>query len=445
MVQAPGSANLDRGIQQSTVTRDQRYVFANRFKASEVAVADLVERRSFILSTGPTVKHSGGVAVNNGWINSGLLAVHAHDSVAVFQIDPKVGLTLIGQTAILPPRFYSVQDDFLGGPQHSISWSGSGAQIIAATSDGRAEFVVIDVTDGGRTLTPVRTLIACQDGLNFPNDIVTLNGVLTPPVTPTTPPTETPTATNTSIATPTATSTDTPTPTPSPSATPLPTPTPTATATRSPIPVYLPLLLHESCTPTQRHIDAALVLDASSSMLELTAAGRSKLAAAIAAAQAFLAALRLDAGDQAAVVTFNADAVLRSPLTDDRAALDAALTGITTAQFTRLDLGVATAREELIGPRHRAGNTLVMVVLTDGRANPVPADVAVAEAQRAKDAGVLLFTVGLGADLDEAALRNMATRPEYFYTTPDAEALAEIYRGIAVAIPCPVAGFWGRR
>jgi hypothetical protein len=39
----------------------------------------------------------------------------------------------------------------------------------------------------------------------------------------------------------------------------------------------------------------------------------------------------------------------------------------------------------------------------------------------------------------------MATRPEYFYAAPDAEALAGIYRGIAVAIPCPVADFWGRR
>jgi hypothetical protein len=28
---------------------------------------------------------------------------------------------------------------------------------------------------------------------------------------------------------------------------------------------------------------------------------------------------------------------------------------------------------------------------------------------------------------------------------PDAEALAGIYRGIAVAIPCPADAFWGRR
>jgi hypothetical protein len=86
-----------------------------------------------------------------------------------------------------------------------------------------------------------------------------------------------------------------------------------------------------------------------------------------------------------------------------------------------------------------------MIVLTDGRANPVPVSVAEDEARAAKDAGVLLFTVGLGDDLDTDALRRMASRPDYSYVAPDAEALAGIYRGIAVAIPCPADAFWGRR
>ena len=127
------------------------------------------------------------------------------------------------------------------------------------------------------------------------------------------------------------------------------------------------------------------------------------------------------------------------------ALLDAALTRIVMHSLTRIDLGIATARTELAGPRHRPTNTPVMVVLTDGRANPVPVDVAVAEAQRAKDASVTVFTIGLGQDLDFAALTAMASRPEFFYNAPDGEALAGIYRGIAVAIPCPAGAFWGRR
>jgi hypothetical protein len=86
-----------------------------------------------------------------------------------------------------------------------------------------------------------------------------------------------------------------------------------------------------------------------------------------------------------------------------------------------------------------------MIVLTDGRANPVPVEVALAEARQAKAAGVALFTIGLGADLDFEALAAMASRPEFFYAAPDGEALAGIYRGIAVAIPCAPEQFWGRR
>jgi uncharacterized DUF497 family protein len=88
---------------------------------------------------------------------------------------------------------------------------------------------------------------------------------------------------------------------------------------------------------------------------------------------------------------------------------------------------------------------LVMVVLTDGRANPVPISAAEDEAARAKGAGVVLFTVGLGHDLDTEALARMASRPGYFHLAADAEALVRIYRAIAVAIPCPSNAFWGRR
>jgi hypothetical protein len=57
----------------------------------------------------------------------------------------------------------------------------------------------------------------------------------------------------------------------------------------------------------------------------------------------------------------------------------------------------------------------VLIVLTDGLNNPVPVDVVV----------------------DAPALVAMASRPEYAYLAPDAEALAGIYRAIAVTIPCP--------
>lgn len=85
------------------------------------------------------------------------------------------------------------------------------------------------------------------------------------------------------------------------------------------------------------------------------------------------------------------------------------------------------------------------VMQTDGRSNPRPASEAVARAGEAKAAGVTVFTIGLGADIDVEALAAIASRPAWYYGAPDGEALAEIYRAIAVALPCPVGVFWGGR
>ena len=132
-------------------------------------------------------------------------------------------------------------------------------------------------------------------------------------------------------------------------------------------------------------------------------------------------------------------------LTRDRALLDAALDRISVAQTMRLDLAVEAGRGELEGDRGDAGNAKVLVLLTDGRANPVGPEVAVRKAQAAKDARITIFTIGLGDDLDVDALAAMASTPDRFYRAPDGGQLAEIYRRIAVALPCAAGQFWARR
>jgi Mg-chelatase subunit ChlD len=224
-----------------------------------------------------------------------------------------------------------------------------------------------------------------------------------------------------------------------------PTPTATPTATPRPVPVYLPLALREQCVPGQQRVDVALVIDASTSMvLERTRQGRTKLDAAVEAVELFVGDLDLPQ-DQAAIVSFNAGAELLQPLTGDRAALADALTRIQVQQTTRLDLGIQVARTELSSTRRKAGNDPVMIVLTDGRANPVGPDAAVREGAAAKGEGVTIFTIGLGEELDLDALSAIASKPAYFYSAPDGEDLEAIYKAIAVAIPCPADTFWGRR
>lgn len=258
-------------------------------------------------------------------------------------------------------------------------------------------------------------------------------------------PTTTPTSTATPTPTSTPTATRTPTATPSPTPTVTPTPSSTPTATPKPRPIYLPILLRDpACDPNRPGIDVVLVLDASTSMRDATRAGRPKLDAAREAAALFLAELDLP-DDRAAIVGFNAAAWLAAPLTGDRAALDAALAGITMAQFTRIDLGLRAAQAELRGPRAVAGRQAAVIVLTDGRNNPEPIASAVAAAGAVKVGGVRLFTIGLGEDVETDALRQMASQPGDYFFAPDGEDLAAVYRAIAGAFdPCPAERFWPR-
>jgi uncharacterized protein YegL len=247
------------------------------------------------------------------------------------------------------------------------------------------------------------------------------------------PPTETPTPT----VTPTATDTVTPSPTPTDTATPTP--------TRVPPSLFLPIVLGERCDAERKAADIAIVIDASTSMLEDTGTGVTKLAASLAAARVFLDQLQLAQGrDRAAVVAFNADARILQRLTQDRVALEAALDAIVLAQQTCLPCAIDTAVTALeLGVQGDRPRTKTIVLLTDGRSNPRPVSEAVERAALAKAQGVLIFTIGLGQELDVDALREMATEERFFFRSPDAQNLAQIYVEIASLIPCPA--FWPQR
>jgi uncharacterized protein YegL len=248
----------------------------------------------------------------------------------------------------------------------------------------------------------------------------------TPSPTATRPPTSTPTATSTLPATVT------------PSVTPSPSPTsparPTPTATRPPKPLYLPLTLDERCDPARQRVDVALVLDTSSSM-----AGQ-KLADARDAASAFVALMGLAAGgDQVAVVRFDTSAEVLQPLTHDPSLAVAALGRLVPRQGTHIDEGLRAALAELTSTRRRAANLPVAVLLTDGiHAGAPGADVAAATALRG--AGVRLYAIGLGADVDAASLEAMA--PGRVLLAPDSSALGRVYSEVARDITCPDEALW---
>jgi hypothetical protein len=278
-------------------------------------------------------------------------------------------------------------------------------------------------TTASHTATPIRT------------DTATLTPAATP--TSTTVPTQPATVQASATSVPAVPPTKTPTPTAIPS--------PYASPTPVPAPVFLPLLLSESCPPKDLFSDIVLVIDASTSMHDLASGRRPKIDLAVESARAFLQGLRLRPGeDRAAIVAFNEQAETLVHLTSSRERLDAGLSRIRIAEYSRVDLGVERAMVELI-TRGRYGHVLAMVVLSDGMVNPVSGDEAIAAARRAQLEGITMYVVGFGPSLDERVLRQMASGVERYFPAPDPLLIRSIYQDLTKRVPCPPEAYWGRR
>jgi Mg-chelatase subunit ChlD len=264
-----------------------------------------------------------------------------------------------------------------------------------------------------------------KGSLIVPTAVLTVSGPCLEPPTPT--PTPSPTSPR---------PTDTPTPTPTATNTPTPTPTPTNTPTPTPRPgrVYLPILNLYWCWPKDRPTDIVLVVDSSTSMAGLTASGQTKLEAARQGAHAFVDLMK--PFDHVAVVAFNDKVTMQAGLTGDRAALHAAIDRIAMAPWTRIDLGLAAALDELAGPRAQPQHLPVVVLLTDGQPTHTTPDAVLAVAARARSAGVLVFTIGVGTDLNVPLLQAVAVEADRYFGVDDADALPAIYEKISTKIPC---------
>ncbi len=215
-------------------------------------------------------------------------------------------------------------------------------------------------------------------------------------------------------------------PTPTASPTPEHTPTPTATATpeaTGPSTVFLPILYAQRCETLPVPLEVALVLDVSSSMSQPTEPGGvTKLAAAQAAADAFVAAIRDQ--DRAAVVAFDAAAHIVSPLSADKDAARRAIGQLAAGSGTAIDLGLLAGRDALGAGRPDA--LQVLVLLTDGRPS-TSADAVRAAGATIRGGGIDLYTVGLGADVDGALLTEVAGDSAHYYFASSTSDLQPIF------------------
>lgn len=276
-----------------------------------------------------------------------------------------------------------------------------------------------------------------------PTHTATATATLQPSATPSAAPSATPTQPG-----PTRTPTRRPTPTlppPTPEDTPTyvaPTPTALPSATPEVWQLYVPIVFNDQCV--QLYTDVVLVIDASTTMLRNTDAGRLKLQAAKDAARAFLDRLDFEPDfmgrrDQAAIVWYNDRAEVAQELSSDKGALLRAIDGIDPVEGSRIDLGLQYGHRELLpsfSPQRKVANQPALVLLSDGIPNRTSYQQVIQSADAAKLDGIMVYSVGYGRDVKRDTMRRIASQPGLYYEDPTGDELSIIYNHIAGDLVC---------
>ena len=119
-----------------------------------------------------------------------------------------------------------------------------------------------------------------------------------------------------------------------------------------------------------------------------------------------------------------------------RAALHQALDSLSTGVGTRIDLGLGEGLTAVAGVDARSGADPVLVLLTDGRPDGGTHQQVLTMAELARDLGVVVYTIGLGGDVDAELLKEVAGQHDRYFPAPTAADLARIYSAVAKRIPC---------
>lgn len=436
----------------SALSPDGRYLVINT-GGPKLNIVHLAARISTLVNV-PGLAKTLGVAFDHASPEGALLAVHGHTKVGLYKLagDRLEFVDSIGVPAQVPPvHDPPIREDLIWPRVGSLAWTGRGDAIIAAIGGGPREFRIIDVRAGGQPVLAKRLdFDACtyageraDSAYQQEFDVVTLNkpGLNGPPPTPAATMSSSPTVSTT----PSWTTVPSETPSPTAAAPKTSTPDPTPTATRAPTetavpePLFLPIALRERCDPEYQRSDIALVIDTSSSMTG------QKIEDARDAALTFAGLIDLEPGrGQVALVRFDREAEVVRELTRSRALIEAAVRSLHVRSGTDIDKGLRAALGELQSPRHLERNAQVLILLTDGVQTGTPGEELRAAAE-VRDAGVRVYTIGLGADVDEATLQTIAGADDRYYFAPDSSDLACIYSEIARDLMCPGVELWGGR
>jgi uncharacterized protein YegL len=180
-------------------------------------------------------------------------------------------------------------------------------------------------------------------------------------------------------------------------------------------------------------LDLMLVLDRSGSI------SSSELTTLKGAAHAFVGVLGPSAsGAHVGQTSFSDTGTLNLHLTDDEAAAHLAISALTSGGFTNLVGGITLATAELDDSHEheRAAVPDVMIVITDGNPNRPPNEanaraLAAAAADAARAAGIEVYVIGVGSDVDATYLETeIADDAAHYFAAAEFADLEEVLKTI---------------
>ena len=182
--------------------------------------------------------------------------------------------------------------------------------------------------------------------------------------------------------------------------------------------------------------DVVLAIDLSGSMNNDQADPPEPISSVLTAAEAFV--MRMQSGDQAGVVTFATNANTEQVLTNNIAEVADTVESLEIDPSeergsTNTGEAINQALSELISARHNTAARKVLVLLTDGLTTAPGEDpdaYALAAASEAKAAGINIYTIGLGEQVNMEFVRQLASSRNQAYQAISRSQINDIYETI---------------
>jgi Mg-chelatase subunit ChlD len=186
--------------------------------------------------------------------------------------------------------------------------------------------------------------------------------------------------------------------------------------------------------------DVVMAIDLSGSMNNDSKEPPEPISSVLTAAESFVR--RLKTSDQAGLITFATTALLQERLTRDINGVAESISSLKIdpkeeTGSTNPGEALKGALGELTSELHSVDARQVVVLLTDGLATAPgedPDEYALQNAALLKEAGVSVFTIGLGKEVNMEFVKALATEPIQAYQAVSVADLDQIYRTITASL-----------